>query len=151
LILIQFPNGKVETYSANIIAENIYSQLDAEGNYYLLLGEIMDHHQNVSAIHTGDKFLVCNGRKVPYQTTISWEFLVKWHDRSTSWEPLKNLKDSNPVELAEYVIKSSEEVAFCWWVPYTLKRQDLSQLLSHVPERNAKNSTLRSPHQFKEH
>lgn len=43
---VQFPNGKTETSSANILAENIYSQLDAEGNHYLLLEEIMDHCQD---------------------------------------------------------------------------------------------------------
>ena len=40
---VQFLDGRVETYAANIIAENIYSQLDDEGNRFLLLEEIMDH------------------------------------------------------------------------------------------------------------
>jgi hypothetical protein len=40
---VQFLDGRVETYAANIIAENIYSQLDNEGNRFLLLEEIMDH------------------------------------------------------------------------------------------------------------
>jgi hypothetical protein len=46
---VKFPDGKVETYAANIIAESIYSQLDNKGNRFLLLEEIMDHHQGKNA------------------------------------------------------------------------------------------------------
>jgi hypothetical protein len=28
---VQFPDGHVEAYSANVIAENIYAQVDEEG------------------------------------------------------------------------------------------------------------------------
>jgi hypothetical protein len=40
---------------------------------------------------------------------------------------LKNLKESYPVEIAEYIRKYElmDEPAFvCWWVPYTLKKRD---------------------------
>jgi hypothetical protein len=39
---------------------------------------------------------------------------------------LKDLKESNPVEIAEYVQLHglSDEPAFAWWVPYTLKKRD---------------------------
>ena len=44
-------------------------------------------------------------------------------DGSTSWEALKDLKESNPVEVAEYAVgaKIVSEPAFAWWVPFTLK------------------------------
>jgi hypothetical protein len=32
LYQVQFPNGHVEEYSANVIAQNIYSELDTEGH-----------------------------------------------------------------------------------------------------------------------
>ena len=35
---------------------------------------------------------------------------------------LKDLKESNTVEVAEYV--ADDEVAFAWWVPYTLRKKD---------------------------
>ena len=38
-----------ERYSANIVAENIYSQCDSEGNQYLVLKEIVDHKSDESA------------------------------------------------------------------------------------------------------
>ncbi len=31
LYQVQFPEGQVEEYSANVIAQNLYSQLDSEG------------------------------------------------------------------------------------------------------------------------
>ena len=44
-------------------------------------------------------------------TTKGWELHVKWHDGSTNWIPLKDLKHSNPVEVAEYatIAKLAEE------------------------------------------
>ena len=32
LYQVQFPEGQVKEYSANIIAQNLYSQLDSEGH-----------------------------------------------------------------------------------------------------------------------
>jgi hypothetical protein len=49
-----------------------------------------------------------------------------WKDVSTSWEPLKNLREANPIEVAEYDIsnKIESEPTFSWWVPHTLKKRD---------------------------
>ncbi len=41
LYQVQFPQGQVEEYSANVIAQNLYSQLDSERNHYLLMDQIM--------------------------------------------------------------------------------------------------------------
>lgn len=48
-----------------------------------------------------------------------------WRDGSTSWEPLYRLKESNPVDVAEYAVSSGikKEPAFQWWVPYVLKKR----------------------------
>jgi hypothetical protein len=39
---------------------------------------------------------------------------------------LKDLKESNPVEVAEYAVahKLVSEPAFKWWVPYVLKKKE---------------------------
>eukprot|EP00978_Attheya_sp_CCMP212_P012602 scaffold31521_cov55-Attheya_sp.AAC.1 len=44
----------------------------------------------------------------------------------TTWERLSKLKESNPVEVAEYDVarEIQTEPAFDWWVPYTLKKRD---------------------------
>ncbi len=40
---MEFPDGHMKSYSANVIAENIFSQVDPEGNCYILLSEITNH------------------------------------------------------------------------------------------------------------
>ena len=42
------------------------------------------------------------------------------------WLPLKVVKESNPIELADYAVnnKIDNEPAFKWWVPYTLRKRE---------------------------
>jgi hypothetical protein len=40
---VEFPDGSHAEYSANIIAQNMYSQCDTEGNQFLLLSSIVGH------------------------------------------------------------------------------------------------------------
>ena len=37
---VEFPDGEIREYCANVIAENMYSQVDAEGYRYQLLDTI---------------------------------------------------------------------------------------------------------------
>jgi hypothetical protein len=54
-----------------------------------------------------------------------WELSVRWKDGSSTWISLKDLKDTYPVELADYAInnKIQDEPAFAWWVPYVIKKR----------------------------
>ena len=47
---------------------------------------------------------------------------MEWKDGSVDWVTLKDLKQSNPVELDEYAMANeiSYEPAFNWWVKDTL-------------------------------
>ena len=60
------------------------------------------------------------------QTTVGWKFNVKWRDGTTMWVSLKDIKESNPIEVAEYVTSCDiqDEPAFAWWVPYTMRKRD---------------------------
>jgi hypothetical protein len=40
---VEFDDGRVGTYSANVIAENIVEQVDAEGQAHVLFDDIIDH------------------------------------------------------------------------------------------------------------
>ena len=57
-------------------------------------------------------------------TTKGWEVNFKWKDISTTWNNLKDIKDSYPVQLAEYAVENriSEEPAFAWWVKFVLRK-----------------------------
>jgi hypothetical protein len=40
---VEFTDGTIERYAANIITKNMYAQVNDEGNMFQLLDEIMDH------------------------------------------------------------------------------------------------------------
>jgi hypothetical protein len=122
---VRFPDGKEAAYAANIIAENMLSKCDEEGNQYLLMNHIVDHKKEENAVPKNDTFIWIRGRKYPRKTTKGWKLCVEWKDGTTSWVPLSTLKESNPVEIAEYAVthELSDKPAFSWWVPYTLKQR----------------------------
>jgi len=66
------------------------------------------------------------------QNTIGWQICCQWKDGSTSWENLSDLKESHPLETAEYAVTIGidQESAFNWWVPHVLKKRD--QIISLV-------------------
>jgi hypothetical protein len=49
-----------------------------------------------------------------------------WKDGSTSWEALKDLKESFPVQVAELAVSQGiqDEPAFAWWVKETLSKKN---------------------------
>ena len=57
---------------------------------------------------------------------MGWELLVKWRDQSESWVRLCELKESHPIEMAEFAMARGiqDQPAFAWWVPFTLRKRD---------------------------
>ena len=124
---VEFQDGHKASLAANAIAENLYAQIDEEGNRQVLFQEIVDNRTNGKQVLQQDAFIVNrSGTKRRRETTIGWELLVRWKDGSTTWVALKDLKELYPVQLAEYAVQSrlAEEPAFAWWVPYTLKKRN---------------------------
>ncbi len=75
-----------------------------------------------------DKYITTkSGTRRLRQTTVGWKFLVEWANSSRQWIDLKLLKESNPVQVAEYATACNiaEESAFAWWVPYVLRKRDV--------------------------
>jgi hypothetical protein len=72
-----------------------------------------------------DAFIGMNGRRIQWMTTAGWKMCVQWKDCSTSWEHLKDLKESNPFQVAEYAVANGIDAkpAFAWWVPFTIKKK----------------------------
>ena len=69
-----------------------------------------------SAIKMEDKYIKNGSNHVLHHTTKGWCLQVLWKNGTLSWEPLKNLKESNPVQVADYAIANniSEHAAFAW-------------------------------------
>lgn len=147
-------DGTTERYTANIIAENIYAQCDDEGKSYAVLDEIIDHSKDGSAIEIADGFITsANGNRIPKKTTRGWKLLCSWKDGTSDWIALKDLKDSNPIEVAEYAVanKINEEPAFKWWVSDILRRRN--RIISKVKSRYWKLTHkfgIRLPHSVQE-
>ena len=103
------------------------SQVDSEGYHYQVLTEVTYHKKYDSTIAKVDCFIQSSSGKLHRKrTTRGWKLLVEWKDGSVDWAPLKDLKQSNPFELAEYAVayEISDELAFKWWVKDTLRHID---------------------------
>ena len=104
MYVVEFPDGEVSEYAANVIAENMYSQCDVDGNQFVLLDCIVDHRKSKDAVATSDQYVVVKGRRHQRKTTKGWQLCCQWKDGTTTWERLAGLKESNPIEVAEYVV-----------------------------------------------
>ena len=102
------------------------AQVDDQGHRQLLLDEIVDHRFDSDAISKEDAIIMQkNGVPKRAKTTKGCQLFVQWKDGSGNWVSLKDLKDSYPVQLAEYAVQAKihDMPTFAWWVPYTLKKR----------------------------
>ena len=67
-----------------------------------------------------------NGGRRRKETTQGWEILIKRKDVSTTWQSLKDVKESYLVQVAGYAHqrKLSDKPAFTWWVLHMLKKRE---------------------------
>ncbi len=123
---VEFPDGDIASYSANVIAESMHAQCDTDGNQFVLLDSLIDYQKTPDAVDYADRFVMVNGKSVQKKTTRGWKLCVQWKDGTTTWEKLSDLKESNPIEVAEYAVAQSidHEPAFAWWVPFTLRKRN---------------------------
>jgi hypothetical protein len=102
-----------------------------------MMEAIVDYRKDETvAVPKTDKYLTTtSGQQRMRKTTVGWKLLVKWADESESWIPLKDMKESHPIETAEFAKARSiaDESAFAWWVPYTLRKRDI--ILSKINAR----------------
>ena len=47
---VEFPDGSTDSFTANLIAENLFSQIDDEGRSYQILKDIVGHQSNAKAL-----------------------------------------------------------------------------------------------------
>ena len=74
---VEFEDGGVEAITANIIAENILSQIDEEGHRQLMLDEIVDHRTTKYAIPKSEgTYETTYGVTRKKRTTRGWEILL---------------------------------------------------------------------------
>jgi hypothetical protein len=123
--LAEFPNGHTAEFSANVISEAIYNQVNDDGIEELCFSEIIGHERDNTALNS-EEFVSQEAEQddmtIRY-TTKGWRICVTWTDGSTSWHSLADIKNSYPIQLAEYALANNlqNEPAFRWWIKPTLK------------------------------
>ena len=142
---VAFSDGQVKEYGANIIAENMLTQVDSDGYSLSLMDSIDDHRKDPSqAIPIENEYITTkSGQRRIQKTMKGWKLLIKWKDKSKTWINLADMKEAHPVETAEYAWARgiSNEPAFAWWVPYTLRKREV--ILAAV-----KNQIRRTTHKY---
>ena len=143
IYVIRYPCGIEEEYSENIIAQNLYSQCDLDGNQNMTLKHVVDHRVIPNAVRKGDEYFeTANGTRRLRKSTRGWELCIEWMDGSTSWEKLSTLKESYPVQVAIYAKDKyiDSEPAFSWWTTRTLRKRDriVSTIAARFMKRNYK-------------
>jgi hypothetical protein len=102
----------------------MFAQVDSEGRQYQILDEIIDHRKDNTAVPISEGMIQGpNGEMKPKITTQGHEFLCSFKDGSMDWVKLKDLKESNGIEIAKFIVANClvEEPAFKWWVPKVLQ------------------------------
>ena len=89
---VVFSDGEVLEYSANVITENLYSQVDDEGHHQVMIDKLIDHKKDSTAVPIKDRTFKHKGKTRKRITTHGWKLCVSWKDGSTSYERLSDLK-----------------------------------------------------------
>ena len=124
---VEFPDSTVKHFGANIIAQNLYSQVDENGHSHRLLLSILDSKKDSTAIDKSDMYITTqSGQQRMRKSTVGWKLLIQWKDGSQEWIPLKILKEQFPTEVAEFATATSidREPAFAYWVSHVLKKRN---------------------------
>ena len=145
IYLAEFPDGHIQELSANTIVEAVYNQVDGEGFDEQIFQDIVDHRYDSSTMEESELEHIHLLRQDPGQgkrfcTMKGWEICVSWKDGTTSWHSMSDIKNSFPLLLAKYAVANnlSQEPAFAWWVPYTMKKS--KRLIKAVKSRYSQRS-----------
>ena len=115
---VELVDGRIKEYGANIITENMLTQVDSDGFSLTLMEGIIDYkHDDSIATPKTEKYITTRSRQRRLRKTMAeWKLLVKWRDQSESWVKLAELKESHPVETAEFAKSRGidDEAAFIW-------------------------------------
>ena len=124
---VEYADGYKAATTANNIASNLFAQVDQDGNRFVLFDEIIDHRKDGSEIKQNAAFIhTSNSNKRRRETTKGWEICSQCKDGTSTWNQLNDVKESYPVQLAEYGTenKISGEPAFACWINHVLKKRD---------------------------
>ena len=136
---VELPDGTCGDYSANVLIENIMAEADDNGQTALILEDIIGHRFDDDCIKESNGwYYTPQGTKRRRLTTRGCDINVLRRDGTSSWIPLKDMKEANPIEVANYVDNNelTSHPVFAWWVPRTIKMKET--IIKQVRHRLAK-------------
>ena len=90
---VEYKNGEKSALSDNLIVENMFMQIEEEGNHHVLIDKITDHMFDEAAVKSQDAFVTTSsGTKPRRQTTQGASLCIKRRDKNTTWVALKDNK-----------------------------------------------------------
>lgn len=98
----------------------MYAQVDANGFAHTMLDHISDYVKDGRAGTKEAIYVVTKrGCRCQRKSSIGWKLQVHWKDEKTEWILLSIMKESHPVDTAEFAVSQGiqDEPACCWWVP----------------------------------
>ena len=122
---VEFTGGEVTELSANVIAESMYAQCNADGNECLLFDVLVDSCKDNKVISLADQQTSIQGRPQTCETTAGWQICCQWKNGSPLWQKMFESKDSHLVHTAEFAVAQGidHKPAFYWWVKHMLKKR----------------------------
>ena len=124
---VEYADVRNSALSANLIAENMFTQINKEGNHHVRVNDITYHRFYEAAVNSQESFVnTSSGTKRKRQTPQGVSLCIKCCNRDRTWVALKYIKEAYLNELAEYSVadKISTDPAFALWVPHDLKNRN---------------------------
>lgn len=135
---VEFLDGEVQQVGANITAQHMFEQVDDDGYTHSVVDTILDYRTDGTEVQSTSQFLrTKSGQLRQRKSTVGWELYVQMKDGTKDWIPLSILKESNPIEVAEFATSRQieKEPAFSYWVPHVLKTRNaiISKVNARIP------------------
>ena len=93
------------------------TQVDSDGFSTTLMDAIVDYEKDeATAIPMEHKRMITHrGQQRLRKITVGWKLLICWKDGSEAWVPLKDMKESHPVEVSEFARARGVADDPFWW------------------------------------
>ena len=82
---VMFGDGSKQKFAANVIAENLWSEVDDDGYHHQILDCIISHLSDGNAVTKEDEFYMSkSNKKTRRKTTKGWYIHIQGKDGSSS-------------------------------------------------------------------
>ena len=93
----------MKDYAENVITKNMLSQVEDKVYSVTLVDSILDYRRDNSAVYKAAKYVVTRRvKRWLRNTTQGSKPIFAWKDSSETWITLRDIKESNTVNVAEF-------------------------------------------------